>query len=66
MHIAGKNRFQFEMSRLEDRITSENAVRVIDAFVDAINLEKSGFVSVIHEFISGGSPNPSAPFVNKG
>ena len=52
MHIAGKNRLQFEMSCLEDRITSENPVRVIDAFIDVIDLEKLGFVSVVPEFIA--------------
>ena len=66
MHITSKKRLQFEMPYLEDCITSENPVRAIDAFVDVIDLEKLGFVSVILEFISGESPIPSAPFVNKG
>ena len=66
MHIAGKNRFQIEMSCMEYRITSENPVRVIDAFVDVLHLEKLRFVSVVPEFIADEMPNPSAQFVNKG
>ena len=50
MHIAGKNRLQIEMSCLEDRITAENPVRVIDAFIDALDLEKLGFGSSIPEY----------------
>ena len=65
MHIAGKNRFQFEMSCMEDLITSENSVRVIEAFVDVFNLERLGFVSVVPEFIADESKNPSAPIVKK-
>ena len=50
MHIAGKNRLQIEMSCLEDRITAENSVRVIDAFIDAFDLKKLGFGSSIPEY----------------
>lgn len=66
MHIAGKNRLQIEMSCLEDRITAVNPVRVIDAFIDALDLEKLGFGSSIPEYSTDESPNPSAPLVNKG
>ncbi|WP_017731544.1 transposase [Nafulsella turpanensis] len=42
-HIAGKDRFQAFTSTLEERITSDNPVRVIDAFVEVLPLEKMGF-----------------------
>ena len=47
IHISGKNRLQIEMSCLEDHITAENPVRVIDAFIDVLDLEKFGFVPLI-------------------
>ena len=42
MHITGKNRLQMEMLCMEDRIAADNPVRVIDAFIDALDLEKLG------------------------
>ncbi|MFK7059899.1 hypothetical protein V3Q90_07175 [Flavobacterium oreochromis] len=35
------------MSSLEDKITPDNPVRFIDAFVELIDLEKIGFTPVI-------------------
>ncbi|WP_240665141.1 transposase [Flavobacterium columnare] len=46
-HIQGISRNQLHVSSLEDKITSENPVRFIDAFVESIDLEKVGFTEVI-------------------
>ena len=53
------------MSCLEDLITSENPVRAIDAFAEAMDLEKLGFVFVVPEFIADETPNPTASFLIK-
>jgi transposase len=42
-HITGTARFQMRISSLEDAIDAQNQVRFIDAFVEAIDLEKLGF-----------------------
>jgi transposase len=42
-HIQGISRHQLQMSSLEDKITADNPVRFIDAFVNFINIEKIGF-----------------------
>lgn len=42
-HIQGISRHQLQMSSLEDKITADNSVRFIDAFVSVIDFEKLGF-----------------------
>ncbi|WP_051049927.1 transposase [Nafulsella turpanensis] len=42
-HIIGQDRFQAYTSTLEERIAADNPVRVIDAFVEVLPLEKMGF-----------------------
>ena len=42
-HIQGISRNQLQMGSLEDKITSDNEVRFIEAFVSVIDLEKIGF-----------------------
>ena len=42
-HISGISRQQLQISSLEDKITQENPVRFIDAFVENISLEPLGF-----------------------
>ena len=42
-HIIGQDRFQAFTSTLEERIASDNPVRVIDAFVEVLPLKKMGF-----------------------
>ena len=44
-HILGINRFQVTFSCLEDAIPSDNPVRIIDAFIDKLDLELLGFNS---------------------
>lgn len=44
MHIVGKSRTQMQLGySLESEIEPDNEVRVIDAFVDALDLKKCGF-----------------------
>src|SRR5690554_1140576 len=42
-YIMGKDRDQFEMFCLEEQISQENEVRLIDLFVDGLLLEEYGF-----------------------
>lgn len=42
-HIQGISRNQLQMCSLEDKISSDNSVRFIDAFVSVIDLAKIGF-----------------------
>jgi transposase len=44
-HIQGISRHQLQMSSLEDKITADNSVRFIDAFVSVIDFNKIGFFS---------------------
>lgn len=46
-YIQGISRNQLHLSSLEDKITPDNPVRFIDAFVECIDLEKIGFTPVI-------------------
>ncbi len=56
--IQGGNRFQTYFSTLEDQEIADNPVRLIDAFVDKLDLQKLGFINTIHK--SEGRP-PFAP-----
>jgi transposase len=44
-YIKGKNRYQMTMfpESLDDYVTEENPVRVIDAFINKLNLLEMGF-----------------------
>ena len=44
-HITGISRQQLQLSSLEDRISPENPVRFIEAFVEHISLEALGFTA---------------------
>jgi transposase/IS5 family transposase len=48
MHVQGQNRDQATLfpERLDDLIGEDNAVRVIDAFVDSLDLKELGFVRI--------------------
>ena len=43
-YITGKDRTQFELFCLEDRISENNEVRLIELFVDSLPLSDFGFV----------------------
>jgi transposase len=48
MHVQGQNRSQATLfpERLEELIAEDNAVRVIDAFVDSLDLKALGFARI--------------------
>jgi len=58
--IQGNNRHQSYFSTLEQQVTADNAVRLIDAFIDKLDLQKLGFANTLHK--SEGRP-PYAPQV---
>src|SRR5437867_1841275 len=58
--IQGANRKQTYFATLEDQISPDNPVRLMDAFIDKLELEKLGFNNTIHR--SEGRP-PYAPGV---
>jgi hypothetical protein len=52
-YIKGTNRCQSYFSTLEDHVAADNAVRLMDAFIDkldpiAIGIEKMEFAKTIH------------------
>ena len=56
--IQGNNRHQTFFSTLEDQVSTDNPVRLIDAFIDKLDLHKLGFNKTIHK--TEGRP-PYAP-----
>jgi transposase len=48
-YIQGLNRHQSYFSTLEDQVSSDNSVRLIDVFVDKLNLQKLGFSKTIRK-----------------
>lgn len=48
-YITGTNRHQSYFATLEDQVSSDNAVRLIDAFVDKLDLAKLGFTNTVHK-----------------
>ena len=44
--IEGTNRHQSYFSTLEDQVSADNAVRLIDAFIDKLDLQKLGLLIV--------------------
>ena len=56
--IQGNNRHQTYFSTLEEQETADNPVRLIDAFIDKLELQKSGFTNTVPK--SEGRP-PYAP-----
>src|SRR5450432_2576855 len=58
--IQGSNRNQTYFATLEDQVSKENPVRLMDAFIDKLDLSKLGFTNTVHK--SEGRP-PYAPGV---
>jgi transposase len=58
--IQGNNRFQTFFITLEEQVSADNAVRLMDAFVDKLDLQKLGFINTVHK--SEGRP-PYSPGV---
>lgn len=59
-YIEGTNRSQSYFSTLEAQVSADNAVRLMDAFIDKLDLEKLGFAKALPK--SEGRP-PFAPQV---
>jgi len=59
-YIQGISRDQTYFSTLENQVSADNPVRLIDGFVDKLNLQKLGFTKTFHS--SEGRP-PYAPAV---
>ena len=53
--IVTQDRFQITLSSLDDKITVDNPVRFVDAFVEHIDLSKPGFI--INTLKSEGRPS---------
>jgi hypothetical protein len=45
--IQGNNRNQTYSSTLEDQVSTDNPVRLIDAFIDKLELNKLGFSTMV-------------------
>lgn len=58
--ITGSNRSQTFFTALEDQVSPDNPVRLMDAFIDKLELDKLGFTGIVHK--SEGRP-PYAPAV---
>ena len=56
--LVGVNRLQMQMSSLEDCITKDNAVRLVEAFVEKLNLKELGvLIEGKNNTIKGGRPS---------
>ncbi|MFC4231586.1 transposase [Parasediminibacterium paludis] len=58
--IPGNNRHQTYFSTLDEQVTADNSVRLIDAFIDKLDMQRLGFTGIVHK--SEGRP-PYAPSV---
>ena len=47
-YIQGSSRHQTYFSTLENQVSADNPVRLIDGFVDKLHLQKLGFAKTIH------------------
>src|SRR4051812_16430800 len=58
--IQGNDRYQTYFATLNDQVSADNPVRLMDAFIDKLDLQKLGFTGTVHK--SEGRP-PYAPGV---
>jgi hypothetical protein len=47
--VGGNNRHQTYFSSLEEQVTADNPVWLMDAFVEKLELEKFGFTHTVHK-----------------
>ena len=47
--IQGNSRHQTYFATLEDQVAAHNLVRLMDAFVDKLDLQKLGFTKTVHK-----------------
>ncbi len=62
-YIEGTNRHQSYFSTLEAQVSADNAVRLMDAFINKLDLEKLGFTKTVHR--SEGRPPYAAQILLK-
>ena len=48
-YITGTHRHQTYFATLDDQVSADNAARLIDAFVDKLDLAKLGFTNTVHK-----------------
>ena len=60
-HIQGIDRFQITFSSLDEQIDKDNPVRIIDAFIDKLDLDLLGFVSKAPKALDGQQTKTSNP-----
>jgi hypothetical protein len=48
-YIQGSNRHHSYFATLEDLVLPNNFVRLIDAFIDKLDLSKMGFTKTVHK-----------------
>ena len=53
--IKGNNRHQTFFGTIEEQVAADNPVRLIDAFIDKLDLQKLGFTKTVHK--SEGRPS---------
>ncbi len=47
--VTGTSRHQTYFATLDDQVAADNPVRLIDAFVDKLQLQKLGFTNTVHK-----------------
>ena len=47
--IQGNNRHQTYFITPDDQVSADNAVRLMDAFIDKLDLKKLGFIGTVHK-----------------
>jgi transposase len=47
--IQGNNRHQTYFTTPDEQVSADNAARLMDAFVDKLNLQKLGFTGTVHK-----------------
>ena len=49
--ILGNNRHQTFFSTLDDQVSNDNAARLMDSFIDKLDLQKLGFAGTVHKSV---------------
>ena len=48
-YIQGNNRHQTYFTTLEERVDADNPARLIDAFINKLDLQNMGFCKTVHK-----------------
>ena len=59
--ITGDNRHQTFFSTPDEQVSNDNAARLMDAFIDKLNLQKLGFTGTIRKSESRPPYAPAVP-----